>query len=555
MGKLVVNGKLATAPQAVAEVDGIQGEMPPDPVAEDVAVEPVVAPNAEVLHLPVEHLAGPFGDTAGLERLDRSSSSPLRRLLFSFDLLSVLVAWGIAVVIPGMVPVDAGTGWLVALIVIGSSAELVAMAAQRLYLSRVSAVRSIELVRLSRSALIAGCTVLIFADAARLNIGLRRAALGAVLSFIMLAVCRGIYGSWIRAGRARGLHSRGIVIVGANDEGLELWRLLDTHPELGFRVCGVTGDRSDYDQWPRSVAYLGSIDQTLSAIASTRSNGVLVASSSLDPIQLNSLSRELLRHNVHVHLSSGLRGIAHQRLRALPLAHEPLYYLEPVRLSRPQILVKRALDLAIAGIAIIVAAPVMAVAAAMIKLSDGGTVFFRQRRIGRDGQPFMLLKLRTMVPDAEQRLDEVRQAQGNERESILFKLDRDPRRTKIGRYLEAASIDELPQLLNVLMGSMSLVGPRPALPHEVAQFDEELLARLSVPPGITGLWQVEARDNPSFSAYRRLDLFYVENWSVTLDLVLLVETATSVAARLLRSRHHASSPEASMEAPELFNQA
>jgi lipopolysaccharide/colanic/teichoic acid biosynthesis glycosyltransferase len=141
-----------------------------------------------------------------------------------------------------------------------------------------------------------------------------------------------------------------------------------------------------------------------------------------------------------------------------------------------------------------------------------------------------------MVPDAEAKLDEVLEKLGNQRDSVLFKLERDPRRTKVGRILESTSFDEVPQLFNVLNGTMSLVGPRPALATEVAKFDDELLARLSVPPGVTGLWQVEARDNPSFSAYKRLDLFYVENWSLTLDLVLLVETFSSVVARMSRRR-------------------
>ena len=123
---------------------------------------------------------------------------------------------------------------------------------------------------------------------------------------------------------------------------------------------------------------------------------------------------------------------------------------------------------------------------------------------------------------------------GNGRDNVLFKLDNDPRRTKVGRFLEATSLDELPQLFNVLNGSMSIVGPRPALPEEVAKFDDELMDRFNVPPGVTGLWQVEARDNPSFSAYRRLDLFYVENWNLLLDLVLMMETCSSVAARVLR---------------------
>jgi lipopolysaccharide/colanic/teichoic acid biosynthesis glycosyltransferase len=166
-------------------------------------------------------------------------------------------------------------------------------------------------------------------------------------------------------------------------------------------------------------------------------------------------------------------------------------------------------------------------------LQDGGPVFFRQVRVGQDGHHFRVLKFRTMVVDAEAKLADLEAA--NERNGPLFKMDRDPRITRIGRFLRNSSLDELPQLINVLRGEMSMVGPRPALPSEVANFDDMLLNRTKVLPGITGLWQVEARDNPSFSAYRRLDLFYVDNWSISLDLIIMMATVEQVVAKLVFS--------------------
>ena len=164
-------------------------------------------------------------------------------------------------------------------------------------------------------------------------------------------------------------------------------------------------------------------------------------------------------------------------------------------------------------------------------------MLFRQRRVGRDGVEFQMLKFRSMCTDAEERLAALKLA-GNDRTGPLFKLDGvDPRVTRIGRFLRASSLDELPQLLNVMRGDMSLVGPRPALASEVAEFPADLNARHRVRPGITGLWQVEARDNPSFEAYRRLDLFYVENWSLALDLVILLGTVEQVVARPFLGRH------------------
>jgi lipopolysaccharide/colanic/teichoic acid biosynthesis glycosyltransferase len=166
-----------------------------------------------------------------------------------------------------------------------------------------------------------------------------------------------------------------------------------------------------------------------------------------------------------------------------------------------------------------------------VKLQDGGPVFFKQVRVGRGGETFKVYKFRTMVVDAEARLAEL--LEQNVRTGPLFKMERDPRITRVGRFLRSSSFDELPQLLNVLKGEMSLVGPRPALPREVESFDDELMTRTKALPGITGLWQVEARDNPSFSAYRRLDLFYVHNWSLSLDLIILLATAEQVVAKLI----------------------
>ena len=191
----------------------------------------------------------------------------------------------------------------------------------------------------------------------------------------------------------------------------------------------------------------------------------------------------------------------------------------------------RVLDLLGASIGLAVAGPLLAASAIAIKVEDGGPVFFRQTRVGKDGTTFRLLKFRTMRVDAEQLLASM--LAENERKGPLFKIDKDPRVTTIGRFLRETSLDELPQLINVLRGEMSLVGPRPALPAEVATFGSDLRQRELVPPGITGLWQVEARDNPSFEAYRRLDLFYVENWSIILDLMILMGTVEQLAAKIV----------------------
>ena len=170
--------------------------------------------------------------------------------------------------------------------------------------------------------------------------------------------------------------------------------------------------------------------------------------------------------------------------------------------------------------------PILLVTAIAIKLEDGGPVIFRQPRVGLKGEEFYCLKFRSMVTDAEAKLAEL-QAQ-NEGAGVLFKMTNDPRITKVGKFIRRFSIDELPQLWNTFRGDMSLVGPRPALPKEVAQYEPDTLRRLDVRPGLTGLWQVSGRSNLSWEDTVRLDLYYVDNWSMTQDLMILVKTAKAV---------------------------
>ena len=237
--------------------------------------------------------------------------------------------------------------------------------------------------------------------------------------------------------------------------------------------------------------------------------------------------RELLFH-------PGLSGIDARRVKASPVANEALLYVESGSLSRTDLGLKRIFDIVVSASLLLIAAPLVAVIAVLIKRHDGGPVFFRQHRVGRNDSEFEMLKFRTMVVDAEARLAELHL--DNQRSGPLFKLGVDPRVTRIGRFLRTTSLDELPQLINVLKGEMSLVGPRPALRSEVDEFPVELHERHRVRPGITGLWQVEARDNPAFDAYQRLDVFYVENWSLALDMVIMVGTVEQLLLRPFVSR-------------------
>jgi exopolysaccharide biosynthesis polyprenyl glycosylphosphotransferase len=404
-----------------------------------------------------------------------------------------------------------------------------------LYLARNATMRTMEMARIGRSVIILG--IVAWAGSRLLHIRLGSGHLngevtvGTLATLAFLLVSRSTYRAWITTARRNGSFVRDVLVVGTNSEAAELVNLFADHTELGFRVAGVLGDRDEAIAHDLGNLWCGGPADAARVLAARQATGVVVAMGTLDANALTELVRTLHHAGAHVHISSGLRRIDHRRLRALPLAYEPLFYVEPWALPHRQLVIKRALDLAASGLALIVAAPVMLLIAALIKLNDRGPVLFKQTRVGTDGNLFKVYKFRTMVVDAEARLAAL--AASNERTGPLFKMDKDPRVTRVGRFLRASSLDELPQILNVLTGDMSLVGPRPALPSEVAAFDEELRDRTKVKPGITGLWQIEARDNPSFSAYRRLDLYYVENWSVSLDIVILFATIEHVVTRFV----------------------
>lgn len=211
-----------------------------------------------------------------------------------------------------------------------------------------------------------------------------------------------------------------------------------------------------------------------------------------------------------------------------PVGGLPLVYVERPQSEAASTWLKRAFDIVGAAAVLLLASPIMAITALLIKREDGGPVLFRQERVGRDGTTFPCLKFRSMVVDAEAKLRAL-QSQ-NMADGVLFKMTDDPRITRIGKVIRRLSIDELPQLVNVLRGEMSLVGPRPSLPSEVERYHSDVMRRLRVRPGLTGLWQVSGRSDLSWDDAVRLDLYYVDNWSMMQDLHILVRTVRAVLA-------------------------
>lgn len=320
--------------------------------------------------------------------------------------------------------------------------------------------------------------------------------------------------------RASGRLSRRIVIVGTDAHAIGLLHTYQRNPSFGYEVVGFVGDDDLGERG--GVTVLGSLADLDEILVSTGSVGVVVSLSAVGADEVNILTRRLTDLGYHVALSSSLSDIDVTRLRPQQIDGRTMIYVEPIIRNGWRAIAKRAFDVIGAAAILVITSPALMVAMIAVKFDSAGPVFFRQTRVGRDGATFTLLKLRTMVVDAEQRKAELMEQ--NEVDGPLFKIANDPRVTRVGRVLRKLSIDELPQLLCVLDGTMSLVGPRPALPSEVEQWDDSLHDRLRVPPGLTGMWQVSGRSASTFEQYRRLDLYYVDNWSLAHDLRICAKT-------------------------------
>jgi exopolysaccharide biosynthesis polyprenyl glycosylphosphotransferase len=253
---------------------------------------------------------------------------------------------------------------------------------------------------------------------------------------------------------------------------------------------------------------------------------VIIASSEFERDAVSRMINDLRGYDVDVQLSAGLLDVTTSRINVSEVSGLPLIGVKGVSFAPWKRATKRAFDLAIGGIIMIVGLPVWLLLALAIKIDSRGPILYKQARVGRDGQPFGMFKFRSMCDDAEARLAEL--WRDNEADGPLFKMRDDPRVTRVGRWMRRHSIDEFPQLLNVLRGEMSLVGPRPPLLHETHNYNDDQWHRMEVLPGMTGLWQVSGRSRLTFDEMVHLDLFYIENWSVGFDLGLMARTVSEV---------------------------
>ena len=393
----------------------------------------------------------------------------------------------------------------------------------RLYNSRHTAGRRDELGRLLHAIGVSVVAVAVVAYAIDAQVARSWLMALFVLALVTVTLEREIVRHAFNVLHRRGHCLRPVVIAGTGEEAFSLASTLGEQPELGYRVVGLIGVGDEID--PRLIEFGPVLDATTKPAEQVRmagAGGVIVATTDVDQQTSNGLTRALTDAGIHVELSSSLKDIDANRLSVRPLGRFPVVYVEPVRREGWPQVAKRVFDVALSVVLLVVSAPLLLAAAVAIKVGSPGPVLFKQERVGKRGRRFYVLKLRTMVSDAEARLAELDLL--NEADGPLFKIREDPRVTRIGKLLRKLSLDELPQLVNVLRGEMSLVGPRPALPAEVTQWGPELFERLRVQPGITGMWQVRGRSDSSFAQYARWDLYYVDNWSITHDIAILLRT-------------------------------
>jgi len=278
------------------------------------------------------------------------------------------------------------------------------------------------------------------------------------------------------------------------------------------------------------IPTFGDESNVVGAVTATNSHAVAVtATERLDGRGIRDLSWELEKLDIDLLVSPGVVDVAGPRLQMRPVAGLPLIHVEKPQYNGAKRFQKRLFDVVFSSMVLLCGLPVLIAVAIVVKVTSNGPVFYRSERIGLDGQPFEMIKFRTMVDGADAMIDKL-MAQNESKGGVLFKIRSDPRVTPIGRFLRKYSIDELPQFINVLNRDMSVVGPRPPLAGEVTTYDDYAKRRLLVRPGITGLWQVSGRSDLSWEDSVRLDLFYVENWSMIADLLIAVKTLRAIIA-------------------------
>ena len=353
-------------------------------------------------------------------------------------------------------------------------------------------------------------------------------AIAIPLATILTLTGRYVLRQWMYRMRRYGRFTKRVVVVGSLDASRDLVRQLHS-AQSGLSVVGAcapsSAARLEVDG--RTIPVLAEPSAVLEAVLASQADAIAIAdTTSLSNGSLRQLAWQLEGTGVDLLLAPALTDVAGPRVSARSLSDIPLILVEEPELKGTKRVAKAVFDRALAAAGLIVLLlPMLAIGLA-VRMTSRGPALFRQVRVGLGGRHFVMWKFRTMTDDAEDRLHDVMHL--NEQDGVLFKIRNDPRITRIGRLLRRWSLDELPQLWNVLRGDMSIVGPRPPLPTEVERYDHHVRRRLLVKPGLTGLWQVGGRAGVSWEEAVRLDLYYVENWSLSMDAMILAKTVTAV---------------------------
>jgi len=388
-----------------------------------------------------------------------------------------------------------------------------------------------EAKRVVRASIITASVLAVFCYATKTEVA-RGYVIGVIPAGIVLLLAgRTLVRAVIRSHRQRGEWSHRIVVVGTAESVRHLLDVTNRAKSAGLRVVGACVEDAELGtELAPGVPVMGGVRDAAATAEHVDADVVAVTGHGLGPVGVRELGWQLEGSGRGLVMAPALTQIAGPRVRVSPVEGLPLFWLEQPKLGRLPRTVKRTVDLVGASLLVLLISPVLIGTAIAIKLTSRGPVFFRQVRLGLNGREFRILKFRSMYADAHARRELYMEKNEQDGGGVLFKIRRDPRVTPVGRLIRRLSIDELPQLLHVIMGTMSLVGPRP-LAAEDSVYTGSARRRLLVRPGLTGLWQVSGRSELSWEDAVRLDLYYVENWSLGLDLTILMRTIVAVLAR------------------------
>lgn len=452
--------------------------------------------------------------------------TPYRNRLIVTDFVMISAAMGIGLLISSRAtewaidptlaiygtPVVIGLLWVVLLLARGSyDRKIIGLGTEEF--------RRIVSATLILFAVVAGISYLVRADISRAY-----AFVSLPLGLLLIGVSRFSWRQWLYRQRKHGQLLSKIIVIATPRNSQVLADKLNQGSYAGYTVVDQIDLPKSHDSEVAISDWLNLVDKTI-----TRTNASAIA---IDPGDdapyeiIRQLSWRIEGRNLDLLISPGALDVAGPRLSVRPAAGLPLLHLDEAVLSRSQRASKRALDLLGSSVAIIIFSPLLLVSALAVRFSSRGPVIYKQVRVGRAGQTFTMFKFRTMNVNAEFLLDDLRKE--HELSDPMFKLQNDPRITKVGSFLRRWSLDELPQLFNVFGGSMSLVGPRPHPQDDVDRYHIEAFRRLALKPGMTGLWQIEGRSDLDWNQAIQLDLHYVEKWSLEADIFILAKTTRAV---------------------------